>query len=409
MAAEQSQLKAILPGILLMAATVIAMLLSNLSGTSEGFLNFWQIKPESVNGLIGKDLTLVLWVNDLLMAIFFLLVGLEVKREFMVGALSKPGSWKLPVIAAVGGMMFPALIYSGINLGEGGQLKGWAIPAATDIAFALGVLSLFGKRVPIALKILLLTIAVADDLMAIIVIAVFYTEKMSVSYLLMSLIPLVVLLGLNRAKIMSLPLYMLVGTVLWYFVLKSGVHATIAGVLLGLTVPMAKPGEDSDHGPLLTLEHGLAPWVNFMILPIFALANAAVSLDGVGVGDLLHPVPLGIIAGLFIGKQIGIFGFIWLSVKSKVAAMPEGLNWLQVHALTLLCGIGFTMSLFIGGLAFASIKSTNLELYQSLEAGHKLGILLASLLSIIVGGIYLLLILPKANEGKDFPTTPIEA
>ena len=244
--------------------------------------------------------------------------------------------------------------------------------------------------------------------MAIVVIAVFYTAELKAMYLLYALAPFAVLVGLAKAKVKSLPVFLLVGVALWYFVLKSGVHATIAGVLLGLTIPLLDKEGHSDHGPLLKLEHGLAPWVNFLILPIFALANAAVSLKGVGLGDLAHPVPMGIIGGLFIGKQIGIFGAIWVSVKMKIADMPKGINWLQIHALTMLCGIGFTMSLFIGQLAFAGIRANDIALYQSLEAGYKLGILLASLLAIICGGIYLLLVLPKGDMNKAAPVKPIE-
>jgi NhaA family Na+:H+ antiporter len=322
-------------------------------------------------------------INDALMAVFFLLVGLEIKREFLVGQLSTWPRRALPGLAALGGMVVPGLIYVAFNVHSPETLRGWAIPAATDIAFALGVLSLLGPRVPISLKVFLTALAILDDLGAVIIIALFYTAKLNMLALLGALGVLAALVALNRFGHRKLPAYLLLGGLLWAFVLQSGVHATLAGVVLALTIPLNAASETVDHGeaPLERLEHALHPWVAFMIIPVFGFANAGVSLAGVGPSALLAPVPLGIMLGLFVGKQIGIFGFAWIAIRAGLAELPARATWLQLYGISLLCGIGFTMSLFIGLLAFPGS--------QSLQDQTKIGVLAGSLLAGTLGWLVL--------------------
>ncbi|ORJ60655.1 Na+/H+ antiporter NhaA [Geothermobacter hydrogeniphilus] len=372
-------------GILLMVATVLAMVCANssLQSVYEYILN----TPFEVR--LGRYIhiakPLLLLVNDGLMAIFFLLVGLEVKREVMVGQLSSRAQIILPGIAALGGMIAPALCYVLINIGDSAALNGWAIPAATDIAFALGVLALLGKRVPSSLKIFLLALAIMDDLGAIIIIALFYSGDLSISMLWMAAICLVVLFLLNIFKVERMAAYITVGVFLWIFVLKSGVHATLAGVALAFAIPL-KSNRDESFSPAGKLEHDLHPWVSFLILPIFAFANAGIPLSGMGLGDLFHSVPLGIMVGLVVGKLAGVYGCSILAVKTGLAAMPEGATNRHLFGVAALCGIGFTMSLFIGGLAFEHVGG-DAEAYM---LSHRLGILTGSLISGLLGYFILL-------------------
>jgi len=366
------------PGIVLVAAAALALLANNSP------LAFWYDAlldtPASLRvGTLGIDKPLLLWINDGLMAMFFLLVGLEIKREMIDGELSKPGQILLPALAALAGMLVPAAVFAGITRADPAALAGWAIPSATDIAFALGVLSLLGTRVPVSLKVLLTAIAVLDDLGAIVVIAIFYTADLSTTSLVLAALALIGLAVLNRTGVRHLGPYILVGLFLWACVLKSGVHATLAGVALGLSIPLrdeAKP----DRSPLRELEHALHSWVGFGILPVFAFANAGVSFAGIGPERLLAPVPLGIALGLFIGKQIGIFGAIYALVKLRVAAMPAGATWTMIYGVALLCGIGFTMSLFIGTLAYDNATRA---------ADVRLGVIVGSLLSATAGYLVL--------------------
>ena len=336
-------------GIVLMGAAVLALILAN-SPLADAYFGALASKiAVTVNGT-GIDKAALLWINDGLMAVFFFLVGLEVKREVLTGQLS---SWKqasLPLFAAIGGMALPAFVFVAINLGTPENINGWAIPAATDIAFALGVLALLGNRVPVALKALLLAIAVIDDIGAIAVIALFYTPSVDTGMLLAAAGVLALLFVIGRLKIgRSIP-YVVLGVVLWYFVLKSGVHATLAGVALAMTVPL----EDRHGNSVLErMEHALHSWVAFLVVPIFALANAGVSLTGISADAILAPLPLGIALGLIVGKQLGILGFAFVAVKTGIASLPEHVGWKQVWGLSLIAGIGFTMSLFIGNLAFA--------------------------------------------------------
>jgi len=323
-------------------------------------------------------LTIQHWINDALMALFFLLVGLEIKREFLDGELSTWSRRALPGIAAAGGMAVPALIYVGFNVASPETLRGWAIPAATDIAFALGVLSLLGSSAPISLKIFLTALAILDDLGAVLIIAFFYTSDLSLMFLALAGATLAVLIALNRFRIMNLAPYLILGGLLWYFVLQSGVHATLAGVALAMTGPLrpSRAAPDDRHSPLHALEHTLSPWVAFLIVPIFGFANAGVSLAGFTPTALLDPVPLGVAAGLFIGKQVGVFGFAWVAIRWGLADLPARATWRQFYGVAALCGIGFTMSLFIGVLAFTDVH---------LQDETKIGVLLGSVLSAILG------------------------
>lgn len=367
-------------GLILIAMLALAMLLANspLSGWYDALLE----TPMSIRvGALEIAKPLLLWINDGLMAIFFLLIGLEVKREIVEGQLSSRSQLVLPGLAALGGLVLPALIYVGINRGDANALNGWAIPAATDIAFALGILSLLGPRVPTSLKLFLTTLAILDDLAAIVIIAIFYSGDLSLIALLLALVMLAVLFILNRLGVTRLGAYIVVGVVLWVLVLKSGVHATLAGVALAFAIPMRAKGKESSS-PLLHLEHALHPWVAFAIMPIFAFANAGISLAGISLDTLFSPVPLGIAIGLFLGKQLGVFGFAWLSIRLGLAQLPERANWWQLYGTAVLCGIGFTMSLFIGSLAF---EHGGLD--DAISA--RLGILVGSLLSAVIG--YLIL------------------
>lgn len=368
------------PGILLFFAAVLAILMENspLQLVYEGFKSI-PVMLQVGDFIINKPL--LLWINDGLMAIFFLLVGLEIKRELLQGHLSSVNQALLPFIAAVGGMIAPALIYSYINWHDPVTLKGWAIPTATDIAFALGVMMALGDRVPAGLKVCLVAIAVIDDLLAIIVIAVFYSHGVSLALLLMALGGLAFAILLNRMGVTKLSPYVVIGLFVWACVLKSGVHATLAGVALGLIIPLRAENRKG-QSPLLTLEHALQPWVSFGVLPLFAFANAGVSLAGLSLHTFVEPITLGILLGLFFGKQIGIMLITALACKLRLCTLPEGANWTQYYGMTLLTGIGFTMSLFIGTLAFTDV------LYA---AEVRLGVLTASTLSGLCGAAVLLL------------------
>jgi NhaA family Na+:H+ antiporter len=366
-------------GILLIIAAALALFVANsiLSGFYSRFIDI----PVAIQfGRLEIAKPLLLWINDGLMAVFFFLIGLEVKREFLVGELSSPSKVALPALGAIGGIVFPAAIYVALNWGGGENLNGWAIPAATDIAFALGVLALLGSRAPIALKVLLTAIAIFDDIGAIVIIAIFYTSELSFDALYVALGFLAVLLVINRIGISRTAPYVLLGIALWVCVLKSGVHATLAGFVTALFVPMVQR-KGRDDTLLGHLEHGLHPWVAFAVLPLFAFANAGVSFEGVGLASFTEPVKLGISLGLFLGKQIGCFVMIWLAIRVGIARMPDGSNWLQLYGVSMLCGVGFTMSLFIGGLAFE---------HSDFDAPIRLGVLTGSLLS-AVGGYLLLL------------------
>lgn len=379
-------------GILLVVAGVLALVAAN-TPLADAYNALLQVPFKIQLGAFELDKPLVIWVNDLLMAIFFLLVGLEIKREVTMGELSDGGKVALPAIAALGGMLVPAAIYAAVNWGDPVGIRGWAIPSATDIAFALGVLSLFGERVPVGLKIFLMTLAVLDDLGAIVVIALFYTSDLSVSALTLAGSAVAVLLVLNRAGVMRIAPYILVGTVLWVCVLKSGVHATLAGVVTALFVPARDPAHP-DHPPLRTLEHALHPWVAFAILPVFAFANAGVSLAGLSPRDLLQPIPLGIMLGLVVGKQAGVFVFAWFAVKLGLARLPDGVDFRHVYGASMLCGIGFTMSLFIGMLAFENTASGEVIVID------RLGVLAGSLVSAVAGWVVLNLVLPRNQPAK---------
>lgn len=361
-------------GIILMAVAFVAVVIANSPAAP---LYFGTLK-QYVFGL-----SVLHWINDALMAVFFLLVGLEIKREFLDGQLSTWSRRALPGLAALGGMVAPALIYVALNSGSPEGLRGWAIPAATDIAFALGVLSLLGKRVPGSLKVFLTALAILDDLGAVLIIAVFYTTDLSGLMLGLAFATLGLLIALNAMGVKRLTPYLALGAVLWFFVLKSGVHATLAGVALALTIPLtpSPSAPDSAESPLHRLEHGLHGWVAFLIIPIFGFANAGVSFAGLGLSALLAPVPLGITLGLFLGKQIGVFGFGWLAIRSGLADLPANATWLQFYGISLLCGIGFTMSLFIGLLAFPAS--------EALQDQTKIGVLAGSLIAGIAGYLVL--------------------
>lgn len=379
-------------GMLLVIAAVLAMLVVNspLKGWYELLLN----TPVAIQiGALKIAKPLLLWVNDGLMALFFLTVGLEIKREVIEGELSDLSKAALPVIAAIGGMAAPALVYTLINYDHPQAMRGWAVPTATDIAFALGVLSLLGKRVPISLKMFLLTLAIVDDLGAIVIIAIFYTTELSTLSLSVAAGALVVLFILNRRGVLSLTPYLLVGLVMWIAVLKSGVHATLAGVLLAFFIPLHTP-EGSDDTLAERLEHDLHGSVVYVILPLFAFMNTGVSLAGLSISSILEPIPLGIAAGLFIGKQLGIFGACWLAIKLKLAQLPTGVGFGELYGVAILGGIGFTMSLFISSLAFQPEGET-------LVTNDRLGILVGSILSAIVGYFLLKWRLSKPSSTND--------
>ena len=361
-------------GILLLLAAIAAIVVENsfLSDSYSKLLHS-SISLKISNFTIDKDLHH--WINDGLMAIFFLLVGLEIKRELIQGHLSTRQQFSLPAVAAIGGITVPAIIYISLNFGNDVTTNGWAIPTATDIAFALGVVTLLGDRVPISLKVTLVAIAIIDDLMAIIIIAKFYTSDLSIYYLLLAAVATFILFLLNNRQINKLFPYITVGILLWMFVLKSGIHASLAGVLLAQFIPLNSK-DNSSHSPLQNLEHSIAPWVNFIILPIFAFANAGVSFSGMKLNLLWDPVTLGIILGLFFGKQIGVMLFTYVGSLLRVCKLPSDISWAQYYGLSLVTGIGFTMSLFIGSLAFTDPE------YQT---SVRLGVLIASLLAGILG------------------------
>ena len=367
-------------GLVLLIAAIIALVISN-SNFSELYFNTLEKYLFIGINNFGLKLSVHHWINDLLMAIFFFFVTLEIKREFIQGELSNLKKALLPIIGAVGGMVVPALVYISINFGNTETLNGWAIPSATDIAFSLGILSLLGSRVPISLKIFLTALAIIDDLGAILIIAFFYSGDLSISYLSLILISYIFLLILNKFGIKKFAPYLIIGAFMWFFTYKSGIHATIAGVLLASTIPHRI--KDKDFSLLIKLEHAISPYVGFVIMPIFAFANAGVSLEGLSLSSLLQPVPLGILLGLFIGKQVGVMIFSYVAVKTGAAQMPNNASWLSLYGVSVLTGIGFTMSLFVGNLAFT-------ENIQYID-GVKIGVLAGSLLSTLFGYFILLL------------------
>ncbi len=376
---------------MLMAAAVLAMVVAN--SPLDGWYGLLLDVPVEVRiGALEIAKPLLLWINDGLMAIFFFLVGLELKREVMEGELSDPSSVILPLVGAVGGILVPVGIYISLNLGNEEQMTGWAIPAATDIAFALGILTLFGKRVPVSLKVFLVSIAIFDDIAAIVIIAVFYSGDLSLTALMFAVVCLAVLAVMNRRGVADVSPYLWVGLIMWTALLKSGVHATLAGVALAAFIPMRSRTEP-DRSPLKRLENDLHHLVAFVILPIFAFANAGIPLQSMGMDDLLHPVSVGIILGLFIGKQVGVTFFCWVALKSGLARLPTGMTFGGLYAVSALCGIGFTMSMFIGSLAFES-TSPSMQIYFD----ERLGIVTGSLLSAITAAIVLNLTLPKKAE-----------
>ena len=371
-------------GLLLLISAVIALFISNSNLSNLYFETLNRYLFVGINNF-GIKMSLLHWINDALMAVFFFFVTLEIKREFLQGELSNRKQALLPIIAAIGGMLVPALIYVYINFQTGDTLNGWAIPSATDIAFSLGVLSLLGSRVPISLKVFLTALAIIDDLGAIVIIAFFYSGDLSIKYLSLLLITFIALIILNKFNIKKFIPYLLLGLILWFFTHESGIHATISGVLLATVIPHRK--NEKDFSLLTKIEHNISPYVAFGIMPLFALANAGVSLSGMNFDSLLLPVPLGILLGLFIGKQIGVFLFSIISIKLNIAQMPNNANWLNFYGVGVLTGIGFTMSLFVGNLAFV-------ENVQYIS-GVKIGVLTGSLLSTVFGYVLLLVATKK--------------
>jgi len=366
-------------GVVLGIAALAALIVSN-SPLSGWYAAFLQTPGELVFGkTLVLEKTLLVWVNDLWMAVFFFLVGLEIKREFVEGELASRRQAVLPLAAALGGMAVPAVIYSAVNWGDAQALQGWAIPAATDIAFAIGVVTLLGRRVPASLKVFLAAVAIIDDLGAIVVIALFYTDKLSVTALAGAGAGLALLFALNRLKVTRVDVYVAVGLLIWIFVLESGVHATLAGVLTAMAIPV----RDAEGGsPLQRVEHGLHPWVAFLILPVFGFCNAGVNLAGASLATLAQPVTLGIALGLVLGKAVGVFGAAWLMLRSRLAVAPADASTLQLFGVCVLCGIGFTMSLFIGGLAFDGLGAVY-------ETRLKLGVLAGSIVAGLAGAAIL--------------------
>ena len=359
-------------GLVLMGSAALALAVANspLAGSYFGAL-----------GTYVFGLSLLHWVNDALMALFFLLVGLEIKRELVVGQLASWPERVLPGFAALGGMVVPGLIFLAFNYDNPAAVRGWAIPSATDIAFSLGVLALLGSRVPLSLKVFLTALAILDDLGAVIIIAIFYTAELSPVMIGLAALTVAVLAAINASRVTVLWPYVVLGILLWYFVFRSGVHATIAGVLLAATIPVrGKPGSSAEDSPLERIEDAISPWVAYLILPIFGFANAGVALGGVGLQAFAHPVTLGSALGLFVGKQIGVFAGAWLTIKAGWATRPQGSTWAQIYGIAILCGIGFTMSLFIGLLAFTS---------DEFHDATKIGVLAGSLASAVVGWAFL--------------------
>ena len=370
-------------GLILLIAAILALVISNSDLNQLYFETLEKYLFVGINNF-GLKLSVHHWINDALMAIFFFFVTLEIKREFLQGELSNIKQALLPIIAAVGGMVIPALFYVFINYGNPETINGWAIPSATDIAFSLGILSLLGSRVPISLKVFLTALAIIDDLGAILIIAFFYSGDLSIPYLSLILISYILLLILNKFSIKIFVPYLIIGLCMWFFTYKSGIHATIAGVLLASTIPHRL--KENDFSLLLKIEHGISPYVAFLIMPIFAFANAGVNLEGLSLSSLLSPVPLGILLGLFFGKQIGVLLFSYVSVKFKFAEMPNNSSWMSIYGVSILTGIGFTMSLFVGNLAFV-------ENVQYID-GVKIGVLSGSLLSTVFGYL-VLFVAPK--------------
>ncbi|MBP7371050.1 MAG: Na+/H+ antiporter NhaA [Arenimonas sp.] len=377
-------------GIVLVLATVVAMIVAN-SALSSSYLEWLHTHLSLGFGNLSLDKSVSHWINDGLMVIFFLVVGLELKREIVEGQFADRANITLPVIGAIGGMAVPMLIYAAINWGDSAAMHGTAIPAATDIAFALGILGLLGSRVPMALKMLLLAIAVADDLGAILIIAIFYTDQLSMVGLVTAVALVAALITLNRFHVRNVWIYLFFGVLLWLAVLNSGVHATISGVVLGLLIPLGKGETDGISEKLL---HTLHPWVAFVILPIFAFANAGVPIAGMSIGSLLEPVPLGIALGLFLGKQIGVFGFIWLCVRFGLAKLDASIRWASLFGMAILCGIGFTMSLFVGSLSFDAAHAEYI-------LTHRLGILTGSFMAAVFGFLILNKVLPGHQLEKN--------
>jgi NhaA family Na+:H+ antiporter len=374
-------------GLVLLFAAIVALFVSNSNLAELYFSTLNKYLFIGINNF-GLKLSVLHWINDALMAIFFFFVTLEIKREFLQGELSNIKQALLPIIAAVGGMLVPALFYVFINLGDSETLNGWAIPSATDIAFSLGVLSLLGKRVPLSLKVFLTALAIIDDLGAIVIIALFYSGDLSIKYLTLMLLAFIILLVINKFNIKKFLPYLIVGIFLWDFTHNSGIHATIAGVLLAMTIPHRK--KEKDFSLLIKIEHAISPYVAFGIMPLFAFANAGVSLKGLSFASLLDNVPLGIVLGLFLGKQLGVFIFSYVSIKLKVAQMPNNTSWYNFYGVGVLTGIGFTMSLFVGNLAFV-------ENMQYMD-GVKIGVLTGSLLSTLFGYFLILLTPNKPNQ-----------
>jgi NhaA family Na+:H+ antiporter len=370
-------------GVVLLFAAIIALVISNSDLAELYFSTLNKYLFIGINNF-GLKLSVLHWINDALMAIFFFFVTLEIKREFLQGELSNIKQALLPIIAAVGGMLVPALFYVFVNLGDNETLNGWAIPSATDIAFSLGVLSLLGKRVPLSLKVFLTALAIIDDLGAIVIIALFYSGDLSIKYLSLMLLAFILLLLINKFNIKKFLPYLIVGLFLWDFTHNSGIHATIAGVLLAMTIPHRK--KEKDFSLLIKIEHAISPYVAFGIMPLFAFANAGVSLEGLSFASLLDKVPLGIVLGLFLGKQLGVFIFSYASIKLKIAQMPNNTSWYNFYGVGVLTGIGFTMSLFVGNLAFV-------ENMQYMD-GVKIGVLTGSLLSTLFG-YFLILLTPN--------------
>ena len=370
-------------GLILLLAAILALVISNSNLSNYYFVTLNNYIFIGINNF-GLKLSLLHWINDALMAIFFFFVTLEIKREFLQGELSNTKQALLPVIAAIGGMVVPALIYVLINFGDGETLNGWAIPSATDIAFSLGVLSLLGKRVPLSLKVFLTALAIIDDLGAIVIIALFYSGDLSIKYLSLMLVAFIILMIINKLNNKKFLPYLIIGIFLWYFTHNSGIHATIAGVLLAMAIPHRK--KEKDFSLLIKIEHAISPYVAFGIMPLFAFANAGVSFEGLSFASLLNKVPLGILLGLFLGKQLGVFVFSYVSIKMKIAQMPNNSNWINFYGVGILTGIGFTMSLFVGNLAFA-------ENVQYID-GVKIGVLTGSLLSTLTG-YFLILLAPN--------------
>ncbi len=366
-------------GGLLVAAALLAMILAN-SAASPIYVGFLGLPVEVAFGPFEIAKPLLLWVNDGLMALFFLLIGLEIKREVLGGNLSSLKQIVLPGMAAVAGIVFPALIYVFFNLDDPIGIRGWAIPSATDIAFALGVFTLFGTRLPLSLKLFLLSVAIFDDIAAIVIIALFYSAELSTASLLIGCIGLVILFFLNRFNVNTLTPYVIVGVIVWVAVLKSGVHATLAGFAVAWFIPLKL---ENQHGKAMLpdLEHSLHPWIALCVLPLFAFANAGIDLSNVGLNDLFSPITLGIALGLFVGKQIGIFGVCWAVVKLRLTELPDGASWPQFYGVCLLCGIGFTMSLFIGTLAF---EDQALAYQTTVKLGVLIGSIASALLAVVV-------------------------